>query len=266
MSLDLPMGFEGSGTSFTELLKRSGQLPTWDAGAIADAPEATTVLALKTDSGVVMVGDRRATMGNLIAHRRMDKVFPADQYSAVAIAGTAGIAMELVKLFQTELEHYEKLEGNRLSLEGKANYLAALVRNQMPLSLQGMVVVPLFCGYDETDQRGRIYTYDVVGGRYEEVDYAATGSGSLHAKAHLRSAFSDAMSIDDAIRAGVEAIVAAAEEDTATGGPDLQREIYPIVAVVDDAGYNERPDDQVAGVARQILEAQFGAGAGGAGA
>ena len=138
------MGFDGGNASFTDLLRKSGQMPTWDAGSIdhADAPEATTVLALKTADGVVMVGDRRATMGNLIAHRRMDKVFPADRYSAVAIAGTAGIAMELVKLFQTELEHYEKLEGNRLSLEGKANYLAALVRNQMPLSLQGLVVVP----------------------------------------------------------------------------------------------------------------------------
>jgi proteasome beta subunit len=251
------MGFDGGKSSFTDLLRQAGQMPTWDAGSIghADAPEATTVLALKTADGVVMVGDRRATMGNLIAHRRMDKVFPADLYSAVAIAGTAGIAMELVKLFQTELEHYEKLEGNRLSLEGKANYLAALVRNQMPLSLQGLVVVPLFCGFDEGDRRGRIYTYDVVGGRYEEVDYAATGSGSIHAKAHLRAEFREGMSRDEATRAGIEAIVAAAEEDTATGGPDLQRDIYPIVAVVDTDGYQELDDDAVSQMSREIVEA-----------
>ncbi len=257
--MDLPNGFDHRHeSSFTDLLRRAGQMPTWDVGAIdlAGAPEATTVLALKTADGVAMVGDRRATMGNLIAHRRMDKVFPADSHSAVAIAGTAGIAMELVKLFQTELEHYEKLEGNRLSLEGKANYLGALVRNQMPLALQGMAVVPLFCGYDERDERGRIYTYDVVGGRYEEVDYAATGSGSLHAKAYLRAVFRDDLSKEEAAAAAIEAIVAASDEDTATGGPDIQRAIFPIVAVVDAGGYQEVDEAEVARISREVLERQ----------
>ncbi len=257
--MDLPSGFDDRHqSSFTDLIRRTGQLPTWDPSAAdrTDAPEATTVLALKTADGVVMVGDRRATMGNLIAHRRMDKVFPADEFSAVAIAGTAGIAMELVKLFQTELEHYEKLEGNRLSLEGKANYLGALVRNQMPLAMQGMAVVPLFCGFDESDGLGRIYTYDVVGGRYEEVDYAATGSGGLNARAYLRSQYRDDLSHEEATEAGIEAIVVAAEEDTATGGPDLQRDIYPIVALVDADGYREVADEEVARLSREIVERQ----------
>ncbi len=258
--MDLPNGFEHDRheSSFTDLLRRAGQMPSWDPAAIdhAGAPEATTVLALKTADGVAMVGDRRATMGNLIAHRRMDKVFPADSHSAVAIAGTAGIAMELVKLFQTELEHYEKLEGNRLSLEGKANYLGALVRNQMPLALQGMAVVPLFCGYDESDGQGRIYTYDVVGGRYEEVEYAATGSGSVHAKAYLRAVYRNDLTREEAAAAAIEAIVAASDEDTATGGPDIQRGIYPIVAIVEESGYHELDDEEVERISREVMERQ----------
>ena len=180
------------GASFTDLLDSLGARPTWTmqpGEKTPSAPEGTTVLALRFDNGVVMAGDRRATEGHLVAHRRIRKVYPTDRYSAVAIAGTAGLAIEMVKLFQVELEHYEKIEGVRLSLEGKASFLARLVRGQLALAIQGLVVVPLFAGYDEREQRGRLYSYDVVGGRYEETDFGSTGSGSRLAKSFLRTTY-----------------------------------------------------------------------------
>lgn len=200
-----------------------------------------------------MVGDRRATEGHTIAHRRMQKVYPADDFSAVAIAGTAGLAMEMVKLFQTELEHYEKLEGTRLSLEGKANHLARMVRQQLPMVFQGLVVVPLFCGYDEAESTGRLYTYDVVGGRYEEDDYAASGSGGREAKAYLRSVYRDDLDEEQALTQGLAAIAAAAEQDTATGGPDVRREIYSTAVVVNREGYLEVDDGRVAELSRDLV-------------
>jgi proteasome beta subunit len=261
VSLDLPAGLPSNqpapDASFLELLRSHDLQPTWEFG-VGDAqslkaPEATTILALRYADGVVMVGDRRATEGHTIAHRRMQKVYPADGYSAVAIAGTAGLAMEMVKLFQTELEHYEKLEGTRLSLEGKANHLARMVRQQLPMVFQGLVVVPLFCGYDETEGTGRLYTYDVVGGRYEEDDYAASGSGGREAKAYLRSVYRDDLSEEDALTQGIAAIAAAAEQDTATGGPDLRREIYSTAVVVNRDGYTEISEDRVAALSRDLV-------------
>jgi len=245
--------------SFTALLRARGLEPRWALPAdasVVDAPEGTTVLAFRYADGVLMAGDRRATTGNVIAHRSLQKVFPADAFSAVAISGTAGIAIELVRLFQTELEHYEKLEGSRLSLEGKANHLAAMVRAHLPMAFQGLVVVPLFCGYDESTGQGRLYSFDVVGGRYEETDYAATGSGGREAKAYVRTAFREGLSEAEALQVAVEALVAAAEEDSATGGPDLQRGIYPNVVVVSSAGYRELAEEHVAEAARRAMGAQ----------
>jgi proteasome beta subunit len=242
--------------SFTALLRSRGLEPRWvvpPEAAALEAPEGTTILAFRYAEGVLMAGDRRATAGNVIAHRSLQKVFAADGFSAVAISGTAGVAIELIRLFQTELEHYEKLEGSRLSLEGKANHLAAMVRAQLPMAFQGLVVVPLFCGFDELAGRGRLYSYDVVGGRYEETDFTATGSGGPYAKAHLRAAFRDGLSEDEALQLAVAALVAAAEEDSATGGPDLQRGIYPNVVVIPGTGFREVPEDQVAAAARRAL-------------
>jgi proteasome beta subunit len=193
-----------------------------------------------------MAGDRRATEGHLVAHRRIRKVFPADRYSAVAIAGTAGLAIEMVRLFQVELEHYEKIEGVRLSLEGQASFLARLVRGQLPMAFQGLVVVPLFAGYDQRDGKGRLYSYDVVGGRYEEVDFGSTGSGSRLAKSFLRTVYREDMSGDEASEVAVKALVAASQEDTATGGPDLRRGIYPTVLRISETGVEELSDDVIA--------------------
>ena len=216
-----------------------------DAG-FAGAPHATTVVALRFADGVIMAGDRRATMGNIIAHRSMEKVFAADRFSAVAIAGSAGMAVEMVRLFQVQLEHYEKVEGTALSLEGKANQLAQMVRQNLPLAMQGLVVVPLFAGYDTTRAVGRIYSYDATGGHYEETDFQATGSGGRDARSTIKLGYRDGLSVTEAVELAVQALYQAADEDSATGGPDPLRGIYPVLAVVDENGYRRLSDDEVA--------------------
>lgn len=254
----LPLDTVVPAASFVALLESEQMAPRWNTaeGSDMEIPEATTVLAIKYRDGVIMAGDRRATAGNVIAHRRVQKVFPADDYSAVAISGTAGMATELIKLFQTELEHYEKIEGTRLSLEGKANYLARMVRNHLPLAFQGLAVVPLFCGYDEAASEGRLYTFDVVGGRYEEQDYATTGSGGGEAKSFIKTVHDPQMDESAALRIAIEALIAAAEEDAATGGPDLRRGIYPNVVTVTADGFTEIGEDRIAEVAAEALEAR----------
>jgi proteasome beta subunit len=216
------------------------------AASLAPAPHATTVVALRYADGVIMAGDRRATMGNIIAHRAMEKVFPADRYSAVAIAGSAGMAVEMVRLFQVQLEHYEKVEGTTLSLEGKANQLAQMVRQNLPLAMQGLVVVPLFAGYDTGRGIGRIYSYDATGGHYEEADFQATGSGGRDARSTIKLGWRDGLSRDEAVDLAIQSLYDAADEDSATGGPDLVRGIYPLIAVVDAEGYRLVPEDEVA--------------------
>lgn len=252
----LPIDEVLPGSSFWALMDRRGILPDWQGAENAlpiDLPEATTVLALRWEDGVVIAGDRRATAGTIIAHKRVRKVYAADRFSAVAISGTAGMAIELIKLFQTELEHYEKIEGTRLSLEGKANFLARLVRQNLPLAFQGLVVVPLFCGFDEREQVGRLYSFDVVGGRYDEEDYATTGSGGSEARSFLKATYRPDLDAESAIELAVEALVAAAEEDAATGGPDPRRGIYPNVITVTADGYTEVSDDDLAGVTERVL-------------
>lgn len=242
---------------FTDLLNATGHALTWDVPAgsnIVETPEATTVLALRYAGGVVMLGDRQATEGYSVAHRTIQKVFRADDYSAIAISGTAGLAIELVRLFRTELEHYEKLEDTALSLEGKANYLARMIRGQLPMAFQGLVVVPLFCGFDLRAASGRLFTFDVVGGRYEEDDFGATGSGSQEAKSYLRNRYTSDVDEAAALSLGMSALVAAAEQDVATGGPDPRRGIYPSVVTIDAEGYRELDDEAIAPIADASLE------------
>jgi proteasome beta subunit len=253
----LPLEAPVPGSSFTDLLEAIGVGPVISippGTTVPSVPEGTTVLALRYAKGVVMAGDRRATEGHLVAHRSIRKVFPADRYSAVAIAGTAGLAMDMVRLFQVELEHYEKIEGIRLSLEGKASFLARLVRGQLPMALQGLIVVPLFAGYDMKETKGRVYTFDVVGGRYEETDFGSTGSGSGLAKAYLRTTYHEDMTADEATATAVNALVSASSEDTATGGPDLRRGIMPNVVRIDDTGLTEVSDDYLLPLAEEAVE------------
>ncbi|MFZ0664183.1 MAG: proteasome subunit beta [Acidimicrobiales bacterium] len=206
----------------------------------------TTVVALRFADGVVMAGDRRATEGNFIAHRAMQKVFPADRHSAVAIAGAAGPAVEMVRLFQTQLEHYEKVEGVALSLEGKANQLSQMVREHLPMAFQGFVVVPLFAGYDLARRQGRIFSYDVTGGHYEDTEHATTGSGGRDARTTIKLGWRAGMPQAEAVELAVRALYEAADEDSATGGPDVVRGIYPVVATVTEGGYSEVPEVEVA--------------------
>lgn len=217
----------------------------------------TTIVAAVFGGGVVMAGDRRATAGNLIAQRDIEKVFAADDYTLVGIAGAAGIAVELVRLYQVELEHYEKIEGTQLTLDGKANRLATMIRGNLGAAMQGLAVVPLFAGFDlesaEPATAGRIYSYDVTGGRYAEQYYHSVGSGSLFARGALKKLWRPAMSRDEVVRLAVETLYDAADDDSATGGPDLTRGIYPVVMLVTADGAERVPDPDLAGVVRAIL-------------
>ena len=240
------------GANFAELLRRVGlDAPATSAGDVT-VPHATTCVALRFGDGVVMAGDRRATSGNLISHRGMEKVVQADQHSGVAIAGAAGPAMEMIKVFQLQLEHYEKVEGTALSLEGKANQLSMMVRGNLPAAMQGMVVVPIFAGYDLRREQGRLFTYDVTGGRYEEHDYVATGSGMLHAGTVVKIGWREGMSRDDAVALVCRGLWEAADADSATGGPDLMRGIYPVVATITAGGWQRVEDDELASVFERI--------------
>jgi proteasome beta subunit len=227
-------------------------------GMTIDAPHGTTIVAVTHSSGVVMAGDRRATMGNVIAQRDMEKVFQADEYSCVGIAGSAGIAIELVRLFQVQLEHYEKIEGTTLSLDGKANQLSLLIRGNLAMAMQGLAVVPLFAGYDldadNGDRGGRIFSYDVTGGRYEEHSFHSVGSGSVFARGALKKLYRDDFAEQDAVLACIHALYDAADDDSATGGPDLTRRIFPVVTSVTADGFRKLTEDEVAQVTQRVVD------------
>lgn len=255
----LPAHFTATGSSsFSEFLAAAAPelLPSrldLPAGAV-EAPHGTTIVAVTHAGGVVMAGDRRATMGNIIAQRDIEKVFPADEYSVVGIAGTAGLAIEMVRLFQVELEHFEKLEGHVLSLDGKANRLSAMIRGNLGMAMQGLAVVPLFAGYDLEGEVGRIFSYDVTGGRYEESSFHSVGSGSLFARSALKKRYRDDVSEAEAVKLCVDALYDAADDDSATGGPDLSRRIWPVVMSVTDEGTRRLPDEEVGAVVLTVVD------------
>jgi proteasome beta subunit len=224
---------------------------------IKDLPHATTIVAAACDHGVVMAGDRRATMGNMIAKRDVEKVFRSDEFSAIAMAGVASIGLEFIRLFQVELEHYEKMEGRSLSLEGKANRLGAMVRGNIGLAMQGLVMVPLFAGYDEEAGIGRIFSYDVAGGPQEEVRYHSIGSGSIFAKSALKKLYTDGMSLDNAVLACVQALYDAADDDSATGGPDMTRRIFPVITTITGDGFTRLSDAESAEYAQQVVDGRM---------
>jgi proteasome beta subunit len=261
----VPAHYTNAGTSsFTDFLATAapdllpGRRPL-PPGHV-QTPHATTIVALTYADGVLMAGDRRATMGNLIANRDIEKVHQADPYSLVGIAGTAGVGIELIRLFQVELEHYEKIEGTMLSIEGKANRLATLIRNNLGAAMQGLAVIPIFAGFDvdatDATRAGRIFSFDVAGGLYEEKEFDGIGSGSLFAKAVLKRLHRAGMGRDEAVRIAIESLIDAADEDTATGGPDLIRRIFPIVMTATAAGADRVSDEEAAGIATSIVDAR----------
>lgn len=269
LSAALPSAFRVAGSSsFTEFLAQAAPnlLPGYRSlpGELsaASAPHGTTIVALTFRGGVLIAGDRRATMGNLVAQRDIEKVFVTDSYSAVGIAGTAGIAVEIVRLYAVELEHYEKIEGVPLSLDGKANRLAAMIRSNLGAAMQGLAVLPLFVGYDldatDLSRAGRIVSFDVTGGRYDEHGgYQAVGSGSLFAKSAMKRVHDPNADADVAVRTAVEALYDAADDDTATGGPDLSRRIYPVVVTITAAdGAVRLTDEETGRVAEGVVAAR----------
>jgi proteasome beta subunit len=245
-------------SSFTEHLAQSRPdlLPfgrSLPAGNLPPVPHATTIVSMTFAGGVLMAGDRRATMGTMIASRRMEKVFPADQYSVLGIAGTAGIAIDITRLFQVELEHYEKIEGTLLSMDGKANRLGAMIRGNLPMAMQGMAVIPLFAGFDTTRAVGRLFSYDVTGGRYEELEHHSVGSGSVFARGSLKKLWRPGLTEEEAVRVGVESLVDASDDDSATGGPDLIRQLWPIIYTVTRTGARKASEHELAAVVESVV-------------
>ena len=253
--------FDYGTSSFADLLRQSAphllpqaaDLRREESAGGPSVPHGTTVLALRYRDGVIMAGDRQASEGYQVASRRIDKIFKSDDLSGVGIAGAAGPAMEMARLFQTELEHYEKVEGENLSLDGKANKLGQMNRMNLPMAMQGLVVVPIFAGFDERAGVGRLFKYDVTGGRYEETEYFAQGSGGKDARDSLKKRYRREMSKDEAVRVGIEALMDAADEDLGTGGPDLQRGIYPTVRIITRSGFAEVAEDEIRRYCEAIL-------------
>jgi proteasome beta subunit len=237
-----------------DLLPGRRDLGTGDFGK--DVPHGTTIVAATFNGGVVMAGDRRATMGNIIAQRDIEKVFPADEFSCVAFAGTAGLGIEMVRLFQVELEHYEKLEGTTLSLDGKASRLTALIRGNLPMAMQGLTVVPLFAGYDPDIKGGRIFSYDPTGGRYEERAFHSVGSGSLFARGALKKLYREDLTETETVTVAIQSLVDAADDDSATGGPDMLRRIFPVIGVVTADGYRRLPAEEVGELVDTVMAAR----------
>ncbi len=259
----LPAAFLTAGTSsFSDFaaMVNPTVLPSNRAAApgLGDlAPHGTTIVAATFPGGVVVAGDRRATMGNMIAQRDIEKVFPADEFSIIGIAGAAGLAVEMVGLFQVELEHYEKIEGAPLSLVGKANRLATMIRQNLALALQGLVVVPLFAGWDVATEEGRIFSYDATGGRYEEHSFFSVGSGSVFARGSLKKLYRPDLEPGEATMAVIQALYDASDDDSATGGPDLTRRIYPVVMVATGDGVQRVADDQIATLVNRMMESRM---------
>ncbi len=248
-------------TDFLQILKERHpeQVGDWNRlnGISDNLPnnilEGTTVLALVYNDGVIIAGDRQATEGYQVGERRIQKVYRIDEHSAIAVAGVAGPCIETAKLFQVQVEYYEKIEGTSLSLDGQANYLSTLVRSNLSLAMQGLIVLPIFAGYDKKLKKGRIFKYDALGGRYEEDTYYAIGSGGKDARSTLKKLFQPEMSKEKALKAVTEALWEAADEDIATGGPDLIRNIFPSLTTITEVGVSELADDTVAGLFRELV-------------
>ncbi len=261
----MPLRGSYDGSSFFELLQLEHQhllpdLSAWEKGVADMVPHGTTVLAMRFADGVLVAGDRLATAGHSVASRDIVKVFQTDPYSVMAISGAAGPCIEMARVLSVELEHYEKIEGEGLELEGKANKLSQMIRANLPAAMQGLAVVPLFAGYDVRRKTGRLWKFDITGGRYEETEFDATGSGGLYARESLKHGWDANIGRDDAVRIAVAALTAAADEDRATGGVDLERGIYPVIKVCTKEGQTDASEEEIAACYRSILEARAAGG------
>ena len=254
------------GASFLELLQVDHKhllpdLSGWARSLSDSVPHGTTVLAMRFESGVLLAGDRLATAGHSVASRDVVKVFATDIHSVMAISGAAGPCIEMARILSVELEHYEKIEGEALHLEGKANKLSQMIRQNLPAAMQGLAVVPLFGGYDQRRKKGRLWKFDITGGRYEEAEFDATGSGGIYARETLKRDWHPALARDEAVRVAVTALTAAADEDRATGGVDLERGIFPVVKLCSASGIEDGSDEEIERAYREVLERRVRGGA-----
>lgn len=261
----MPVGGSYQGSSFFELLQVDHRqlvpdLSAWGRSAVEAVPHGTTVLAMRFGNGVLVAGDRLATAGHSVASRDVVKVFETDPHSVMAISGAAGPCIEMARILSIELEHYEKIEGERLELEGKANKLSQMIRANLPAAMQGLAVVPLFAGFDTRRKTGRLWKFDITGGRYEETEFDATGSGGLYARESLKHGWNRNLTRDQAIKVSVAALTAAADEDRATGGVDLERGIYPIIKLCTASGHTDASETEIAAAYREILAARAAGG------
>ena len=258
--MPLQLGGKYQGSSFSELLGIDFPQLKPDFSKLSSdfdphsLPHGTTVLAFKYADGVVVAGDRLATEGHRVASRDIEKVFATDPHSLMAIAGAAGPAIEMARLLGVQFEHYEKIEGEPLELEGKANVLSGLIRQNLPAAMQGLVVVPIFAGFDRRRRLGRLWKYEITGGRYEEADFDSTGSGSLFARESLKKSFRANAPRADALRNVIDALTDAADEDRGTGGVDTLRELYPTIKLATEQGIQDVSDDEIAGIYEQVIE------------
>lgn len=256
----------GSSSSFAEYLSShapqllpGGALQDFPGPAYQGAlPHATTIVSVVFDEGVLLASDRRATAGNLISKRDVEKVFRCDEFSAVGIAGVLAMGLEFARLFQVEVEHYEKMEGRSLSLQGKANRLAAMIRGNLGLAMQGLVMVPLLAGYDLDSGAGRIFSYDPTGGPSEEHRFYSVGSGSVFAQGALKKLYVDGMPALQAVQCCLHALYDAADEDSATGGPDVARRIFPVITTITEDGFRRLPEAEVAEAVQRVLAERMG--------
>jgi proteasome beta subunit len=251
--------FSGFLSSYAPQLLPGRSLPGLPGGtdAIGTLPHATTIVAMVCDGGVMLASDRRATAGNMISKRDVDKVFRCDEFSAVGIAGVLALGLEFARLFQIELEHYEKIEGRSLSLEGKANRLATMIRGNLGLAMQGLVLVPILAGYDLDRGTGRIFSYDPTGGPLEEHRFYSIGSGSVFARGALKKLYTEHMPVSEAMVCCLQALYDAADDDSATGGPDTARRIYPIVTTISEDGFRRLPEAEVADAVQRIIASRM---------
>ena len=246
------------GSSFFELLQVEQpqlvpSLSAWNQSASASVPHGTTVLAMRYEGGVLVAGDRLATAGHSVASRDVVKVFATDSHSCMAISGAAGPSIEMARVLSVELEHYEKIEGQALELDGKANKLSQMIRQNLPAAMQGLAVVPLFAGFDTRRRNGRLWKFDITGGRYEEAEFDATGSGGLYAREAIKQNWRPGIDQGGAVNLAVNALTAAADEDRATGGVDLERRIFPIVKICSDSGVEDCREEDIEGAYRETI-------------
>lgn len=242
------MGMQGD---FFQLLKEQGYqfgVPV-AAGAEADIPTATTILAFKYRDGVLVAGDRRATAGNMVMYDRTDKVLEIDRHSVMAIAGVPATAYEMVRVLEHSFKYYRRTQLQELSFEGKLRAVSKLLKENVAAALAGTgAVAPIFAGYDFEQGSAKIYFYDILGAEFEGVEYAVSGSGSptIRGILHYLNTWGEQplnqLTEEQATIQALRLLTSAAEFDSATGGVNREANLYPVIKLIAREGLRTIPD------------------------